>query len=186
MTDSPGSETRLVLRLKDGESGDVYEEVWNRYFNRLVGLARKHLGISGHRRLGPEDVALDTLNSFFRRMSSGQFPDLSDSNGLRRLLFTIAKRKSLNEFVAGGRTEQSLSDDELSELVSDEPGPELTAYLVDLVGLLSTEMLRNIALMKLEGFTNGEIAAHFGVVERTVEYKLAMIRRLWAAKIAAR
>jgi DNA-binding NarL/FixJ family response regulator len=41
------------------------------------------------------------------------------------------------------------------------------------------ESLRPIARMKLEGYTNTEISAKLGVVERTVERRLNLIRRIW-------
>ncbi len=39
--------------------------------------------------------------------------------------------------------------------------------------------LRSIALWKLEGYTNEEIAQKLDCVPRTVERKLARIRNLW-------
>ena len=39
--------------------------------------------------------------------------------------------------------------------------------------------LRSIALWKLEGYTNEEIAAKLDCVPRTIERKLHVIRRLW-------
>jgi ECF sigma factor len=39
--------------------------------------------------------------------------------------------------------------------------------------------LRNVATWKLEGYTDEEIAARVGCVTRTVERKLARIRRIW-------
>ena len=45
--------------------------------------------------------------------------------------------------------------------------------------ILGDEELRRIARWKMEGHTNGEIAAKRGCLERTVERKLRVIRRLW-------
>ena len=47
-----------------------------------------------------------------------------------------------------------------------------------LMGLLKPE-LQHIARMKLEGYTNREIAGSLGRVERTVERKLERIRYAW-------
>jgi len=44
---------------------------------------------------------------------------------------------------------------------------------------LPDEALRQVALWKLEGYSNAEIAAKLACIERTVERKLARIRRIW-------
>jgi hypothetical protein len=44
---------------------------------------------------------------------------------------------------------------------------------------LPDDSLRVVAGMKLEGYTNGEIAQHLGCGHRTVERKLQVIRQLW-------
>ncbi len=45
-------------------------------------------------------------------------------------------------------------------------------------GLVASD-LEEVAVMKLEGFTNAEIAAHLGRHERSIERKLALIRKHW-------
>ena len=61
-----------------------------------------------------------------------------------------------------------------------EPTPGLAAENVPqrLSGLSPT--LRQIALLKLEGCQNAEIAARLACALPTVERKLRLIRRLWA------
>jgi DNA-directed RNA polymerase specialized sigma24 family protein len=44
------------------------------------------------------------------------------------------------------------------------------------------EPLQQIAIMKMEGYTDGEIAEKLGVVTRTVERKMARIRAKWEAE----
>jgi DNA-directed RNA polymerase specialized sigma24 family protein len=41
-------------------------------------------------------------------------------------------------------------------------------------------ILRRIALLKLEGYSNKEIAQQLGCALRTVENRLMLIRSLWA------
>jgi DNA-directed RNA polymerase specialized sigma24 family protein len=45
--------------------------------------------------------------------------------------------------------------------------------------------LRDIAVAKLDGFTNDEIAERLGVQTRTVERKLRTIRELWSGDALA-
>jgi DNA-directed RNA polymerase specialized sigma24 family protein len=52
-----------------------------------------------------------------------------------------------------------------------------------LLALLPEEQLRTIAVWKLEGFTNEEIAAKIGRSVAAVERKLALIRNAWEKEI---
>ena len=48
-----------------------------------------------------------------------------------------------------------------------------------LLGRLGDDALRSVALWKLEGYTNAEIAARLDCTVRTVERKLERIRAYW-------
>ena len=68
-------------------------------------------------------------------------------------------------------------------MVGAEPTPELAAQAADevqrLLGMLPKEEVRSVALLKLEGCTNAEIADRLGCAEVTVERRLSLIRSLW-------
>jgi DNA-directed RNA polymerase specialized sigma24 family protein len=72
---------------------------------------------------------------------------------------------------------------DLDDLLSREPDPELAAEMTEafdrLLGQLGDAQLRDIALWKVEGYTNGEIAGRLGCAERSVERKLHRIRMAW-------
>ena len=90
---SKGSVTSLLAPVQAGDPAAV-QQLWECYFERLVGLARKkHLQAA--RAGGDEqDVALSVLASFCRNAERGRFPQLADRNGLWRLLVTITARKA--------------------------------------------------------------------------------------------
>ena len=48
-----------------------------------------------------------------------------------------------------------------------------------LLNKLEDETLKAIAVHKMEGYSNKEIAQKLGCVERTIERKLARIRQIW-------
>jgi DNA-directed RNA polymerase specialized sigma24 family protein len=48
-----------------------------------------------------------------------------------------------------------------------------------LLAELGDEELRQIALAKMEGYTNQEIAGRMDLTLRTVERRLNLVRRLW-------
>jgi DNA-directed RNA polymerase specialized sigma24 family protein len=68
-------------------------------------------------------------------------------------------------------------------VLSTAPTPEFAALVADecrrLLDLLGDESLRAVALGKMEGETNAELAARLGCVVSTVERKLGRIRELW-------
>jgi DNA-directed RNA polymerase specialized sigma24 family protein len=64
-----------------------------------------------------------------------------------------------------------------------EPSPALACELAETCRVrleqLGDKTLQAIALQKMEGYTNHEIAAQLNVTVRTVERKLMRIRRRW-------
>ena len=69
------------------------------------------------------------------------------------------------------------------QVASREPTPELAAQVADgcrrLLARLDDAALPALALGKMEGYTNHELAARLGYGVRTVERKLRLIRTLW-------
>jgi DNA-directed RNA polymerase specialized sigma24 family protein len=189
---SDGSVTRLIQMLKGGDRA-ASQQLWEAYFGRLVGLARVRLrGISG-RMADEEDVALSAFESFYRRAEEGRFPQLEDRDDLWQLLFVLTVRKAVNlvqyqgrKSRGGGRV-QSLADLDVLDtqaILGAEPSPELAAQMTEecqrLLARLPDETLRSVALWKMEGYTNNEIAARLGCVPHTVERKLRSIRNVWS------
>jgi DNA-directed RNA polymerase specialized sigma24 family protein len=73
---------------------------------------------------------------------------------------------------------------DLEQVLGPEPSPEFAAEVADecrhLLGLLPDAQLRSIALWKMEGYTNAEIAEKLGYVRVTIERRLRLIRSIWA------
>lgn len=186
-----GSITRALRALQGGDR-DPVRRLWEEYFHRLVGLARGKLERSARSASDEEDVALSAFASFCRRAERGEFPHLEDREGLWRLLFVITVRKAINRAKhdqrarrGGGRVAPAtdLDDLDLQAAVLREPTPEEAAQMdEDFRGLLDSlgdETLRSVAVWKLQGYTNAEIATRLDCVESTVERKLRAIRALW-------
>jgi DNA-directed RNA polymerase specialized sigma24 family protein len=195
--DSATSVSEWIDRLKTGDRGAV-ECLWGRYFERLVGLARANLRDSPRRAADEEDVALSAFDSFCRGVERGRFPELLDRHSLWRLLVTVTLRKAnalrraeQRQKRGGGRVImqselQYMSDSAttgLEQLVDREPTPELAAQVAEecrrLLERLDDAALQSLALLKMEGYTNGELAVRLGCGQRTIERKLRLIRKLW-------
>jgi DNA-directed RNA polymerase specialized sigma24 family protein len=187
--------------VKTGDSASI-ERLWNRYFERLVRLARGKLPGHCRRAFDEEDVAISAFQSFCDRAARGNFPQLSDRNDLWRLLFTLTIRKAVvtmrhqtRRKRGGGRLlgESALSGGDqkgpgLAEFFEREPSPEdVVLFTEDLerrLSKLTDATLKSIAVRKLEGYGAQEIAMELGASTRTVERKLRLIRAIWEEEMA--
>lgn len=175
-----GSITRWLNRLSSGDN-DAAGPIWDRYFRRMVSLAAGRLP---GRKDDAEDVALSAFFQFCRAASDQRFAKLGSRDDLWHLLVVLTARKAvdwrkrLNAKKRGGTT---------FELVEDVAGPSndpaLAAVVTDeiraLFDKLDVEELREIARLKIEGYTNEEIATRLGCTLRTVFRRLALIRDIW-------
>src|SRR5262249_55948531 len=87
-----GSVSRWLQQLQQGKTAAA-QPLWERYFPRLVELARKKLR-DAPRRGTEEAVALSAFDSFCRNAADGRFPQLADRDDLWRLLVVITARKA--------------------------------------------------------------------------------------------
>src|SRR6516225_10624561 len=90
-----GSITALIERLEAGDH-EAAQPLWERYYPRLVGLARERLRGTPRRVADEEDVALSAFDSFCRGVQEGRFPQLTDREDLWQVLAVIIQRKASN------------------------------------------------------------------------------------------
>jgi DNA-directed RNA polymerase specialized sigma24 family protein len=192
--------TAWLDRLKGGER-DAAGPLWRCYFPRLVALARARLRGLPRRAADEEDVALSAFDSFCRAAEAGRFPDLEDRADLWRVLLMITARKAADLAQREGRAKRDwrrtveLVDREAEGaeefaalLQSPEPDPRFAAEVAEqyreLLDRLGNDRLgdelRQVAVWKMEGYTNGEIAARLGCALVTVERRLQVIRAVWS------
>lgn len=196
------SVTHWIEGLKSGDNNDI-ERLWNRYFRRLIRLAGAKLPGHCRRAFDEEDVALSAFQSFCDRAGRGQFPQLSDRGDLWRLLAVLTVRKAITTMRHHMRQKRGAGQvtgesglaagdgwelERLTECLGREPTPQDAAQFSDacdyLFGRLEDPMLKTIALRKLHGYTNEEIARELGVTPRTIDRKLRLIRALWEEGVA--
>jgi DNA-directed RNA polymerase specialized sigma24 family protein len=188
---SEGSITGCIGQLKGGDP-IAAQRLWERYFHRLVGLARHKLRGTRRQVADEEDVALSALDSFCRGAEKGRFPRLDDRDSLWHLLVLLTARKAwhLRRDQARHKRARVLSSADapgnmeiLEEVVGQEPSPEFAARVAEeyqlLISRLGDRELERIAIWKMEGFTHDEIAAKLDCSPRTVERKVRIIRGRW-------
>ncbi len=186
--------TVWLEQLKAGDSAAA-GPLWAGYFARLVSLARARLRSIPRAAADEEDVALSAFDSFCRGAAEGRFPRLNDRDDLWQVLFVITTRKAIGlvrhetrekrggKAVHAPASSDDSTPDPLAAVADAGPPPELVAVVTEecarLLGRLGDGQLREVAIWKMEGYTNEEIAGKLGRSVPTVERKLAAIRAIW-------
>jgi DNA-directed RNA polymerase specialized sigma24 family protein len=196
MTEQDGDVTVWLQDLKQG-SPDAAAQIWQHFYERLVRYTDRKLGGLPRRDADEEDVALSAMHDLHRGIQSGRFPELENRDDLWKILLTIASRKAgkrirhlLADKRGGGqiRGESIFGDPMLNQgglhqfagkTTPAAVAEELSAECQELLDQLDDDVLRKIGVMKLQGFTNEEIARELGCVVRSVERKLNRIRAIW-------
>lgn len=141
-------------------------------------------------------MALSAFDSFCRAARAGRFPRLDDRDDLWQVLLVLTDRKAVNlirhetrERRGGGATRVPTggagdsTPDAVAAVIAAGPPPDVVAEVSEgcarLLGLLTGAGLREVAVWKLEGYTNAEIAGKLGRSIPTVERKLLAIRTIW-------
>jgi RNA polymerase sigma-70 factor, ECF subfamily len=177
MPDDPAF-AALMDRLRKGDAAAA-AEVFRRFAQRLIGLARTHLDARIRQKVDAEDVMQSALKSFFVRHAGGAF-DLGSWDALWALLTVITLRKCglrTEHFRAQrrdvGREVAPLPEDEAAswQALAREPTPSEALMLAETVQQLLAgleERERAIAELALQGYKAPEISARVGLAQRTV------------------
>ena len=190
--------SRWISGLQAGDARAA-QAIWDAYFEKLLRLARRKFGNMPRRVADEEDIVLSAINSFIEGATAKRFPKLEDHTDIWKLLVTITARKVIaqrrrlltakggaglvrGESVFAGRFATS-DDVGIGQILGSEPTPQFATQVAEEFELLLEKLknedrvLHDIALWKLEGFTNSEIAEKLECNVRTVERKLALIRK---------
>lgn len=190
------SVTEWIHQLKAGDRR-ASQELWQRFIDRLVRLARQKLA-GAHRRVSDEeDVALSAFNGFFQGVEESRFPRLDDRDDLWQVLVMLVSRKAVDHRrresaakrgagAVAGESAFGVTDSQeagLNQVIGSEPSPEFVAEFAEQFEQLQTslgdETLQRIVVGKMEGRTNKELAGELGLHVGSIERKLRLIRRTW-------
>jgi RNA polymerase sigma factor (sigma-70 family) len=196
-----GSITGLIQLLRSEDPAERERAalmIWRRYFRDLLELARNNLNQRIRTREDEEDVVQSMYKSFCLRQQRGEF-DLSGRDALWNLLVTITLRKARNTAKKHGRDRRDVAREQaiaggdeaesaqwaLEQMEASDPSPAEAAVLNEALErrleALADPELRRIALLRLEGYTNREIADRSDCTERSIERRLGRIRSKWMA-----
>ena len=184
-----------IEQIRSGDE-QAAQALWQRYYRRLLELARHRLQGASRRVADEEDVVVKTFGSVFRRFRNGEFPNVCGREELWFLLIRISQCKASNQrrdqrCLRRGR-DQVLGESALEHdvnsgmgcdaLPGDQPTPDFVVAMAESIERLLdvlNEDLRDICLLKLAGHTSQEIATLRGRSIATIERRLRLIRKKW-------
>jgi len=187
--------TRWLFALRRGDS-EAAHRLWDRYFKQLLRLARRNLG-QGTRvtAFDEEDVAASVLGECFIRLQQGGHRDVENRDELWQLLVVITIRKATTlarreKTLKRGRGRVALESEiggpgefRLDDLIGEDWAATLPDFMSQqcrsLIDSLDNPDLEEIALWKLAGHTNEEIALKQSCTRVTIQRKLRLIRKIW-------
>lgn len=188
------SVTRLIHSCKQGNDFSAVE-LWRRYVDRIVRMAHKTLGKQPRRVVDEEDIANRAFEAFLQGAKQDRFRKLENREDLWQILAMVTERIAINQIRANSaikRGNNQVRGDSVFANIDGEAGtgfgcvrdpaptPESAVILAEnvqtLLNQLQDEELQRIAILRMEGFTNLEIAEEIGKSVSTVERKFAIIR----------
>ncbi len=185
MADVP--DDRMLVDLCRQGDQKAATDLFNHYVNRLLPLARLRLSQRLASRVDPEDIVQSVFRTFFKRLKAGEF-QIEENDDLCKLLVRITVHKTLRQvaFHKAGKRDFSMetgqsdeSNDRLVDLLGREPSPEVTvAFLNQMEHFLGRlrPMEREILELRMQGFSNEDIAKKLGIYDRKIRRVIERVR----------
>jgi RNA polymerase sigma factor (sigma-70 family) len=205
--ENSGSVTQVIHQLRSDdprERDEAARLLWEHYFRELLALAHGHLGWRIRQKVGAEDLLQSVYASVCRRQQRGDF-ELYDRDDFWRLLVTVTLNKARNAAKHHRRAKRDVTREcalapaegssveaPVLSLAAAGPTPDEAVALAEeleqrvrsLDNPKDGPLLMQVALKKLEGLTNKEIAEELDYTERTIERKLEAIRKKWSVPVS--
>lgn len=187
MSDSPQDGSFSDLWQQQGDEAARY--LMDHYGERLMALARRRISPRLASRVDPEDILQSVMRTFFGRLKEGCFT-IKDPDDLCKLLVRITIHKTLRQISfhrAAKRnpqqetTQSDSSHEQLLGLSGKEPDPEVAIMFVDQLEHLLNRLgpqERQILEMRLQGYSNEEIAKELNIYDRKIRRVIERIRGL--------
>ncbi len=177
------------------------EKLWCHFVGSLYQAARSRLKRNTRRVYDEEDAAQSAFHSVCAGIRAGRFPKLQDRDCLWRLLLRVTALKvaQRHRFDTQQRRDvrRNLSDSifvvdgespvAVGQLSAREPTPEVTAQFGGVCGRLVRRLddpiLQSVAELRMEGYSDPEIAERLNCSRRSVQRRVEAIRRHWESLV---
>ncbi len=178
----------LVTNYQAG-SESAAKDLFDRYCERLLRLAKRRIGSRMASRFDPEDVVQSAFRTFFTRVKNDEFT-FAEENDLFKLLVRLTVRKTLRR-IQYHRAEKRNPETEtgqpsdgselFTKIASQEPTAEVEVALIDefekFVEQLP-ELDRQVLELKVQGFSTTEIAEKLKTYDRKVRRVIERLESL--------
>ncbi|MDB4614734.1 ECF-type sigma factor [bacterium] len=191
--------TNAILALGNHDP-NAAKVLWDRYFERLCGFAESKIFRVHRRVMEADQIASDAFAALFDGIENHRFTKVRNRDEMWQMLTLIAARKASNERkrldreqrgggkVRGGSAFGPGGINSVVDFLQRDLSPdrflELQELSNQLLESLPTDELRRVAVLRMAGHSNAEIAEQLDCVERTVERRLEHVRKLWSEVIA--
>jgi len=159
------SVTFWISNLKEGGREQAALELWNRYMTQLLKLARRKLGAAPRTSADEEDVAVKAFAALLEGVRDDRFSQLRDRSDLWQILIILIEHKAIDQRRAENALKRggAKSPEQLPlQTPGPEPTPEDAVVLLEeyhaRLSELPDEIERQIAIKRLQGYDNREIA----------------------------
>jgi RNA polymerase sigma-70 factor (ECF subfamily) len=182
----PAEDKNLVDLFRQGNQ-DAARQIYDRYLDRLLTLARRRISQRLASRVDPEDIVQSVFRTFFVRIKEGQFV-FDEQDDLCKLLMRITLHKTLRQVAFHKAAKRDPTQetpqgehhqDQLMALFTREPTQEATVAFLDqlehFLGQLRPQE-RTILEMRLQGHSNEDIATKLGIYDRKIRRVIEHVR----------
>lgn len=188
MSDRPADDLERLAAFKAG-SESAARELFDKYCERLMALARRRIGARMTGRIDPEDVLQSAFRTFFARVKNDQF-SFHGEDDLCKLLVRLTVRKALRQVAHHRAAKRNAereagrgdgNDDLIEQIVAVSPSPEMEVAVADEIGRFVarlTPVERQILELRLEGYGTVEIADKIGSYDRKVRRVLERLQEV--------
>ena len=188
----PRSDDRDLVSDYQAGSESAARDLFDKYCERLMKLAKRRIGQRMASRFDPEDVIQSAFRTFFTRVKNDEFTFEAEDD-LFKLLVRLTVRKTLrriehhNAAKRNPNLEAAQRTDDVepfSLVASHTVTPDMEVALIDefqdFIGNLP-ELDRKVIELKIQGYSTVEIAEQVGSYERKVRRVLERIEKLSGA-----
>ena len=183
--------TQWIADLRSGD-GVAALRLWKYLEPKLLRLGRRQLRSAKTTCYDEDDLAQSAFHALCDSIQNGRYENLVDRSEVWKLLTTIALNKYRRQATfdsaikRGGNMQRGDIDRALRSECDQLSGEEklmMEEECERLLCLLGRNEIKQVALLKVEGYTNEEIATALSCTRRTVQRRLNFIRNVWSREL---